>query len=187
MSFVKFEKKVVWKCLRKLKVLPWERTEVNWWDVQQMVGPPPSCKDPLACQVSPKYVILTPDNRVSRAAQISKGKHYKERSPKPLSRPFMGRYPPPLFANDFLIGKTSPKGGSGESGGGANKFVAVFHFSFQQCWDDTAKPRVTSETETWEKEVYKSRPLSSCIITFLKYFRVYLLGLTWDPQLGKPG
>ena len=127
MSFVKFEKKVAWKCFWKLKVLPWERTEVNWWDVQQMVGPPPSCKDPLACQVSPKYVILTPDNRVSRAAQISKGKHYKERSPKPLSRPFMGRYPPPLFAaNDFLIGKTSPKGGSGGAGEGQTNLLQFF-------------------------------------------------------------
>ena len=152
-----------------------------------MVGPPPSCKDPLACQVSPKYVILTPDNRVSRAAQISKGKHYKERGSKPLSRPLMGGYPPPLLANDFLIGKTSPKAGAGE---GANKFVAVFHFFFQHCWDDTAKPRVTHETgldQSGQKELYKCRPLSSCIITSLIYFRVYHLGLTWDPQLGEPG
>ena len=126
MSFVKFEKKVVWKCLRKLKVLPWERTEVNWWDVQQMVGPPPSCKDPLACQVSPKYVILTPDNRVSRAAQISKGKHYKERGPNLCQVHLWGDTPSPFLLMTFWLEKHLLRVGAGRAGEGQTNLLQFF-------------------------------------------------------------
>ena len=90
-----------------------------------MVGPPPSCKDPLACQVSPKYVILTPDNRVSRAAQISK-RNIARKEVQTSVTSINGGMPPPLFANDFLIGKTSPKAGGGTAGEGQTNLLGNY-------------------------------------------------------------
>ena len=147
-----------------------------------MVGPPPSCKDPLACQVSPKYVILTPDNRVSRAAQISKVKHYKERSPKPLSRPFMGRYPPALFAaNDFLIGKHLLRVGAGERGRG-KQICCSFSFLFPTVlrWHGKA------QSYFWNGIMRKGSVQESPSLLMYHHFPKILQSLSSRINLGSP-
>ena len=146
-----------------------------------MVGPPPSCKDPLACQVSPKYVILTPDNRVSRAAQISKGKHYKERGPNLCQVHLWGDTPSPFLLMTFWLEKHRLRRAGGQRGRG-KQICCSFSFLFPTLlrWHGKAK------SYFWNGIMRKGSVQESPSLLMYHHIPKILQGLSSGIDLGSP-